>query len=320
VRLSRTSKKGISQTIACISDTHLLVPDTRSAALFPKRLKSLTLQEQHAMYAQVSQEIERAYLACVEQIKQSKPDIIIHLGDITSGWEKGGMGDPSVRALVQRCADDLKALHKPLYCILGNHDIGKVGKEPANIAEATDIYEQVFGPLFWQFETQGLLSLGMCSPLAYYHGKDPSILKRKKDQETFLVDTLAAYPEKKWVLYVHDPMALRHVIKQIGPHLRRCRKVIVGHFHRPSTGRLIRYASRVPVTKAMLSSRMYRRALSKVVVAPSTAPLWYKGYGWLQLEVRGNTMKAHRMRALRPIESQDLPTRSLRWCFGGIEK
>jgi hypothetical protein len=308
-----------SVRIACIADTHLIVPDVKSAALFPRRLRALPLDEQSALYRKVALEVERAYESCVEEVAASEADAIIHLGDITSGWGRGGMGDSSVRDMAQRCAEDLKRLGKPLYCTLGNHDMGKVGREPDDLPLAADTYEAIFGPLFWQFQACQTLMIGMCSPLAYYAGNDERILKRKRDQEAFLGDTLAANRDKPWTLCVHDPFALGSVMDQIGPHIRRCRKIVVGHFHRPVAGRIVRSLARLPITAAVIRDARFRKALRKVIVAPSTAPLWYKGYGWLQADIEGSTVRLQRMEAARPHDSEKVPTRSLAWCLTGLD-
>jgi hypothetical protein len=308
-----------SVRIACLADTHLIVPDVKSAALFPRRLRAMPLEEQSALYRKVALEVERAYEACVEEIARSGSDVIVHLGDVTSGWGRGGMGDPSVRDMAQRCAEDLRRLGKPLYCTLGNHDMGKVGKEPDDLPIAADAYESIFGPLFWSFKACDTLVIGMCSPLAYYAGNDERILKRKRDQEAFLADTLAANPDLRWTLYVHDPFALGGVMKQIGPHIRRCRKIVVGHFHRPVAGRIVRSIARLPITAAIIRDVHFRKALRKVVVAPSSAPLWYKGYGWLQTDIEGSRVTVQRMEAPRPFDSEKVPTRSLAWCLTGLE-
>jgi len=305
--------------IALIADTHLIVPDVKSAALFPRRLRALPLEEQSTLYRTVALEVERAYEACVEEIAHSQADAIIHLGDVTSGWGRGGMGDPSVRDMAQRCADDLRRLGKPLYCTLGNHDMGKNGRESGDLALAAEAYESIFGQLFWQFPAGDTLALGMCSPLAYYTGKDERLLRRKRAQEDFLADTLAANADKRWTLYVHDPFVLGNVIRQIGPHLKRCRKIVVGHFHRPVTGRALRYFARSPLCPLFVNDVRTRRAFRKVVVAPSTAPLWYKGYGWLQADIEGSKVRFQRREAQRPEGSQEVPTRSLAWCLSGLD-
>jgi predicted phosphodiesterase len=305
--------------IALIADTHLIVPDVKSAALFPRRLRAMPLEEQSALYRKVSLEVERAYEACVESIQHADADAIIHLGDVTSGWGRGGMGDASVRDMAERCADDLRRLGKPLYCTLGNHDMGsKVDKEPEAISNAADTYEAIFGPLFWHFMAGDILMLGMCSPLAYYTGNDERLLKRKRDQEAYLADTLNAHPDTRWVLYVHDPLAVQSVIKQVGPHMKRCDRVVVGHFHRPIAGGIVRGLARTPIAPLALRDVNFRRALRKTYVAPSTAPLWYKGYGWVQADIDGSNVDFTRIEAPKPEASEEIPTRSLAWCLSGL--
>lgn len=309
----------VSMRIACIADTHLLVPDVKSAALFPRRLRALPLEEQSTLYRRVSLEIERAYERCVEDIEKNDPDVIIHLGDVTSGWGRGGMGDPSIRDMTIRCAEDLRRLGKPLYCTLGNHDMGKAGKEPDDLPLAAEAYESIFGDLHWSFDAGETVALGMCSPIAFYSGREERLLKRKRDQLSFLGDTLGSNPTRHWTLYVHDPLAVRNVIDAVGPHMKRCRKIVVGHFHRPVAGRLIRSFARTPLANAILRDGALRKAFRKVVVAPSSAPMWYKGYGWLQAEISGTRVHLRQKHVQRPLDSENLPTRSLAWCLSGVD-
>lgn len=305
--------------IALIADTHLIVPDVKSAALFPRRLRAMPLEEQSALYRKVSLEVERAYEACVESIQHADADVIVHLGDVTSGWGRGGMGDASVRDMAARCAEDLRRLGKPLYCTLGNHDMGsKIDDEPKAISEAADTYEAIFGDLFWNFMAGDVLMVGMCSPLAFYAGNDSRLLKRKRDQEAFLADTLAAHPRKRWVLYVHDPLAVKHVLAQVGPHMRRCDRVVVGHYHRPVVGGMLRSFGRSPIAPFIVGDVNLRRALRKTYVAPSSAPLWYKGYGWVQADIEGSEVDFTRVEVPKPLASEKVPTRSLTWCLSGL--
>jgi hypothetical protein len=266
-------------------------------------------------YTRIEREIRRAYDAGRAELVKSNPDAIIHLGDVTGGWRDCGMQHSSVTDAARACIRELKSGGAPVYVCVGNHDAGFRNASDADFRESLDRCADVFGPLSWRHDAAGILFVGLCSPLLDYPGKDPELLRRKQEQKDFLREALEAHRDRPFVLCLHRPFSVRHVLPELAPHMRRCRSILAGDLHRPRLGAAIRWFARLPAASLVIRDRAMIRALRKVSVCPSTAPLWWRGYGLLHVNVTNGKLRRTHVRLERPVESEDLPTASFRHCW-----
>lgn len=273
----------------CIGDTHLTVADMESQSLFPRQLVALPEKEATALYECMREAIESAKDVVLAWILDNGPwDSIIHLGDITGGWKEQGCAHFLPRTLMRSFYSKLRAIcPRVRYCI-GNHDTGSThaGSLPGGgINEASvSACEEVLGDLWWEEEWDGIVHIGIASPLLEYSGDDPAIQRRKRDQKTFVGDTLSRL-KKPWVFYLHRATACKFLAQEIGDHVNTMCKMICGDAHDPRVMRFVRGCAGVPFLPFVVGKEtsFMLRCLQKCVLCPSTAPLWWRGHGLLAL-------------------------------------
>jgi hypothetical protein len=307
--------------ICCIADTHLTVPEPESASLFPRQIAALSKEQGREMYTTMQGVIQSAFVYCMQWLRSNPPwDLLVHLGDVTGGWQEQGCSHQSARKL----AEDAKAAlvdwveARKIRFVLGNHDMGY--SSPVSLHEKgvnTDSVfacQEIFGDLFWREQGDGILHIGVCSPIAEYKGLDPQITRIRDDQASFVGDVLAGSKEP-WALYTHSPFAPRFFAKEIKGHTGRLVNMICGDFHDPRKGRVMKMAAKFvgfPFNSAVI------QCLKKCAVCPSTAPLWWQGHGLLSLSEHERKIVIKEILLEPLLLSSKIPTSSFWRCLWWI--
>lgn len=303
--------------IACLADTHLSVPEFESLSLFPRQLCKMEYKKAREVYDAMRREISLAYDACLIRLAQNRPwDMIVHLGDITGGYEEQGCRHSSARQIVYQVSTTLRAICPLVRFVAGDHDTGY--SHPGSLhggginITSLDILQDLLGNLFWAVEDEKVLHIGVCSPLAEYSGTDEIINGLKEEQLAFVGDTLSSWakkaaPRPEWALYIHRPSAAKCFAKEMGNHLKWLKKMVYGHFHDPKKAGLLQFAAKI-------AGGFTGQCMSKGLHCPSTAPLWWPGYQFLSVE-DSQTMESIRIVLDRPLDSKNLPTSSFWRCL-----
>lgn len=304
--------------IACLSDTHCITKEVEGCSILPRQLDVIPRKKLKRLYIEIEKEIKRAFDTSIVWLEQNGPwDLLIHLGDITGGYLEEGCYHPSVQKVAKKTYQDLQSLTPKILWCLGNHDTGYSypGSLPGSGIHLASILacQKIFGDLFWVYEKKGVLFIGLCSPIAYYNGLDPAILRFKKEQETFLGDTLSGF-RGPWMLFAHHPLTPKNFVRQIEGHTKRLLGMVCGDIHEPWRRNLLKRIARIPglILLASHQKRTVLECLKKYIPCPSTAPLWWRGYGLLTLSLDGRKKVNPREIILdRPPDSKDLPTSSV---------
>ncbi len=306
--------------IACVSDTHLTVPELDSKSLFPRQMARLARPEAEKLYWRMRAEIILAYSTCLQWLMRQRKndcDLVVHLGDITGGYQEQGCINPAVQVLISQVKRDLGEVSPLARFVIGDHDTGYThrGSLPGGgiNEESLDFLKATLGQLFWAEEFDGTLHLGVCSPIAQYSGSNPRIAKLRDEQAEFVGDALQRH-RGEWMLYIHRPAAVRFLDKEMKDHLGRLRKMVYGHYHDPAKGRLVNAIHLL----SLAGDSIVWKCLEKAVLCPSTAPLWWRGYGLLVLNENGS--KNQEIVLSRPPESQDIPASSFWRCLWWMAK
>ena len=305
--------------IICLSDTHLTVPENDSRSLFPRQISALG-NKGPEFYEAMRREISLAYKTSVAWIDSHKPwDCLIHFGDVTGGYAERGVSHPSAKSLAQETVRELRQLAPNVRFCLGNHDTGysHPGSLPGSgiTMESLSACKQIFGDLCWSFEDDGILWLGVCSPIAEYAGRQEEILALQKQQKTFLKDVLGSWTGK-WVLCAHNPFVVKSLTQELKPHTKRLLRMVAGDYHNPSQWNLVKKIITAP--RRFLpddsAGRTALECLSKCTACPSTAPLWWHGYGLLLIYSGRNKFYTEVVQIEKLEESKSLPVSSLMRC------
>lgn len=300
--------------IACLADTHCTVPEIESNSLFPRQIAALPKEKAEDLYNKMREEIQLAYSTCLDWLRRNSSwDLLVHLGDITGGYKEQGCHYPSAREIVSRVEKDLRDLAPKFRVVLGDHDLGysHKGSLPGSgiNAESIAFCRETFGEFFWTEENDGVLSIGICSPIAEYSGSDAKIAQLKREQAEFVGDMLLSH-EGAWMLYTHRPLAVNYLAKQIEGRRKQLLKMVWGHNHDPRKATLLR-----AILLGTTTNKVVRECLKKSVCCPSTAPLWWHGYGLLTLEQKQEKIRARTVILDRPSDSRNLPTSSFWKCL-----
>jgi hypothetical protein len=149
---------------------------------------------------------------------------------------------------------------------------------------------QELSPLWWSFEIEGLLFIGVCSSLwEPYDGADlDEICRLQDEQERFVALTLQTNPEKNWVLCTHSP-DIRGLMEVISPYWSTLDGIMFGDKHSPLGGLIEK------IEKGRLA-----------IFCPSSAPLWWRGGGYLFGTVTEGYLQiqAYRLKFSRVLRSQ----------------
>jgi len=288
--------------IVCFADTHLTVPEPESDSLFPRQLATLNSKAAEELYALMRDEIQLAYSVSLEWLRKNSPwDLLVHLGDATGGWQERGCSHHSAQKVIRTLASDLVNLGCSFSIVPGDHDLGySHGVDPSSV----DFWEQTFGNLFWKQKQGDILLIGVSSSIAEYEGTERFLSVRRKRQEEFLRDALQKH-NGPWILFSHKPFVLKNFGRQIEGHVGQLQRIVHGHFHDPRKEKLLRALFRI-WDRDVVSDRW--------VLCPSTAPLWWQGYGALVLS-GSEKIRAQEIALDRPAESKDLPTSSFWRCL-----
>jgi hypothetical protein len=308
--------------IANIADTHLTVPDMESESLFPHQLVAMKIEDARMLYERMRKAIEVAFQRVLCHMSQNGNwAFIFHMGDVTGGWREGGCHYPSAERIMAQTAHDLKAVCPRVRLCVGNHDVGyghPMSQGGGINEDSIAVCQEHFGDLFWKEEDEGVLHIGVASPIAEYAGQQVIINELKRRQNEFIGDSLVH--GKPWILYLHRALSCVYFAREIYPHLDSLQRVVCGDLHNPRRGRILKRISWAPVPLIAMSQKMQVlvRCLRKVVVCPSTAPLWYHGHSYMDSWVGRSEFLQEISVPIAP-ESFGLPTvstlRCLWWMF-----
>ena len=154
--------------------------------------------------------------------------------------------------------------------------------------------------------------MGVCTSFAEYKGSNPYLMQQKKAQDTFLRDTLHEHQGKPWILCAHDPGTFGDLWKILHPHLSTFEHLFYGDLHNPLWGKMKRVQGLFPPP----TRKGYTQSvgLSRSSMCPSTAPLWWEGYGLMTVGL-GEQVEVHEVKLDTPTKVKQLPTASFLTCI-----
>ncbi|MBX4210754.1 hypothetical protein KW783_02155 [Candidatus Parcubacteria bacterium] len=293
----------MSLKILFTTDRHRTSVDIRSGSYFPGHLDKMNREKATALYSAYCRATEFAYNEGQRFARENGPfDIHISLGDETGGWQEKGLADPSVIRLATDSHEVDKKNSARVHKCFGNHDtgynVGGIQNESLKACEK-------ISSLYWKDEISGFVFIGVCSPLAEYMGQDYRILDLKRKQELFVLRALREKGNKKWIFCSHDPHVAKHM-SFIEPYLGTLEHFVFGDKHSIAAGRVEKLRGMIPV----ITPRIVRQTLSKGILIPSIAPVWWEGHMLATGTLSEDGLKLRRVRLPRSKDSVKLPTNS----------
>lgn len=307
--------------IACLADTHLTVPEIESDSLFRLQLNAISRQEAETLYEKMRREVSLASSTAVRWLEKQGPwDAVVHLGDVTGGYREQGCSHPSCRKIAREIDADLQRVAPRVHYCLGNHETGyshrgSLAGGGINV-DSIEASRAIFGELFWSYQQQEILLVGLCSPIAEYRGSESAILRLQQDQRDFLRETLALH-RGPWLLFAHNPFTMKNFVKEIKGRTDQLLGMVCGDVHNPRYQKILSLGAKIVRTflPDVSSWKVTLECLGKCIACPSVAPLWWKGYQLLTLSFEKGRMESQRVVLDRPPESENLPVSSVWRCL-----
>jgi len=278
-------------TIACISDTHESSPDYLSRSLFPGYIDSLEADRRDDVYRALTCVLSHCHDEVVRFLANAKQrpwDMLIHLGDVTGGWNECGIDHPSVLSLAEKALEKYKSVAHFVGICWGNHDTGYADTIGGLSVESIYACRRL-SPLHWSHYREGILFLGVCSPLmSYYHGEHTNLISDlREEQLAFVAQTLASHKGMPWVLCTHD-VDFSPFAKVLHPYTDTLIHVLYGDKHSPLGAKLEKVKGYLNPLSYLSFAGMCRR---RGTLCPSVAPLWWHGGACITGEVLNGKLK-----------------------------
>ncbi len=280
--------------VAYISDTHEVSPDIDSQSIFPGYIRLQRSGRRQDVYDLIRTTIRDCNDVVLGSIRSSVPDLLVHLGDVMSGYKETGIAHPSVSGLAVDILEGYRRVSAETRICWGNHDVGYLGRSRTPDPESVLMCEEL-SPLFWSYDAEGVLVVGICSPLLEKNSLHiPEASDRASDQEDFLSDVLRSNKGRRWILCSHQPVKGR-ITKIIEPHRSALDREMCGHRHIPGTP------------------------------CPSSAPISWRGGAWVDSVIYGDKAFFSNRECVYPFELSErvkefpfssLP-KALFWMFVG---
>ena len=153
-----------------------------------------------------------AWQAVHDHVERTRPDLVLHLGDLTLEGSEG----PDDLVLGRRLLDDLAA---PWRAVAGNHDEGDAPPAPGAAEGVVDAaalrrWTEHVGPSWWSATLDGWQVLALDAQLV------GSGLDAEAEQWAWLEDRLGAAGDRPVVLASHKPVATPPGEGSEGPGVR----------------------------------------------------------------------------------------------------
>lgn len=270
------------QKLIVISDTHITSSNPESLSLFPGYM-SVHPNE----YIKTVKCLDDCNTSLNYWLEQNKPvDMLIHLGDLTSGWSEQGIHHQEVlRLAVDAVCSYKKVAHVVKIC-WGNHDTGYGNTVDGICFESLKRCNDI-SPLYWSHFSENILFIGICSSLIKYKGHNEKILNLKQKQIQFIKDILNKNKEHFWILCSHEYFFDKDLIEIINQHKDVFQRHLYGDKHMIMAGHLLKITAYVSFQSIFQIHR-------KSILCPSVAPLWCRGGMLLEGELKGEKISLTR--------------------------
>ncbi len=268
--------------LVVISDTHIASNNPESLSLFPAYMNS------HAgEYAKTFKCLDVFNTSLNSWLEKNKPiDILIHLGDLTTGWSEQGIHHREVEKLAVDAVNSYKNIAQSVNICWGNHDVGYGNTIGGICFESLERCNDI-SPLYWSFLSEDVLFIGICSSLVEYVGQDKKILNLKYKQIQFIQGILSNNKGRYWVLCSHEYDFDEDLIQVITPYRDFLKRHLYGDKHMVWAGHFFKIM-------AHINLKTLSKIRRKSILCPSVAPLWCRGGILLEGCIKGENLSLAR--------------------------
>ena len=239
------------------------------------------------------------------------PDLVVANGDYSVDSAFVGLSDDACCDSAERCLGTLRAAYGDdrLLAVPGDHELGKLslfgGVGGPRFESWRRVGSRLSLPDWWQRDIGRHRFLGVPSSLVALPAFESELLpgeapawraERARVLEEIAGAVASTGPDRRIVLFCHDPTALPHLaaLPEVRARLAQWEATIIGHLHSPAIARLARTLAGMPEIRGLGPTvRRYSAALNRarmweafrVRLCPSpTGAEALKDGGWLTAE------------------------------------
>jgi hypothetical protein len=238
------------------------------------------------------------------------PEVVVANGDYTVNSAFVGISDDASCESAGQCLDTLRSAYgSRLLACVGDHELGKHSLFGGQGGPRFESWRRVVSRLriepWWRRDFGKFAFIAVPSTLMALPAFEPELLAEERplwhaERERVVREVAAAIaavgPDRRIVLFCHDPTALPHLlaIPEVSAAMDRLEATVIGHLHSPFILATARRLAGIPhIRWAGSSVRRYTGALRqarawrafRIVFCPSpTGAEFFKDGGWLTAE------------------------------------
>lgn len=252
----------------CFGDAHCAiekskVSDERFYPAYVARLHGKEKEDYLDFFDQLTRE---AFQKLLEQVQRLDFDIAIDFGDsIAGGANQEGIKSEKAKRelreynrLIANALQETSVLSLWSDHVTGYNDqITEIqGQKSGRMSiESFEAGKELIGKPYFSKETEGFTLIFLNSPIIREskNSSNPEqsfFIEEAKKQEKFIQECLenANKNNNKVILFIHDPMQLRHIQKILEPHKENIVLILAGHIHSPAVWKIYCFLSKIVKT------------------------------------------------------------------------
>jgi predicted MPP superfamily phosphohydrolase len=249
----------------CFGDAHCAIEksEVKDGRFYPAYVAGLTEREKEDYLNFFDQLTQKAFKKLLERVQRLNFDIAIDFGDnIAGGANQEGIKNEKAKRELQEynrlIANALPEI--PILSLWSGHVTGYndpiteiQGQKSGRMSiESFNAAEKLIGKPWFSERTEGFTLIFLNSEIIRESKNSKNLeqdffVQKQKEQEKFIQERLEN-TKNKVILFIHDPMQLRHIQKILEPHKENIVLILAGHMHSPTIWKIYCLLSKIVKT------------------------------------------------------------------------
>jgi hypothetical protein len=267
----------------CFGDAHCAIEKSKvgDKRFYPAYVARLPEKERKDYLNFFDQLTRKAFKKLLEQAQQLDFDFAIDFGDSIAGGanQEGIKSEKAKRDLQEYNRLIANALPEiPILSLWSGHVTGyndpiteiQEQKGGRMSIKSFNAAEKLIGKPWFSERTEGFTLIFLNSEIIREskNSKNPEqdfFVQKQKEQEKFIQERLEN-TKNNVILFIHDPMQLRHIQKILEPHKENIVLIIAGHMHSPTIWKIYCLLSKIVKTFKIRIPKILQRTLKQKAV------------------------------------------------------
>ena len=254
--------------ILCFGDAHCAIEgsEVRDGRFYPAYVARLPEKEREDYLKFFDELTRKAFQKFLEQVQRLNFDIAIDFGDsIAGGANQEGIKNEKAKRelrkyyeLITNALSEIPTLFLRSGHVMGYNDqITEIqGQKSGRMSiESFNAAKKLIGDPWFSKEIEKSMLLLLDSEIIresrnFSNPEQDFFVQKQKEQEKFIQECLenASRNNNKVILFIHDPMQIRHIQKILEPHKENIVLILAGHIHSPAVWKIYCLLSKIVKT------------------------------------------------------------------------